>query len=367
MPPDGRVISVTDPISLAISRAKLITFQPFDLGKWFTLGFVAFLASLGQGGCKFNFRGGGGGGGGPAPPGLPTPGVPAPPPDPFDEIWDWITTHPTESTLLAIGVVLALSAIWLVLLWIGSRGQFMFLENIANNTSAIVAPWKRHRVLANSLFAFRAVLALTATVAMLLVLGAALLLAWPDIDAEQFGPRATAAIVLLAGVLLPSALAFALIDWCTYTFVATIMYATGARARASWHEFRQNVVRGHVGRLVLFLILNMALGLAVVVLTVLLGCATCCLGFLPYLSNVVTLPLSVFMRSYSVYFLQQFDPRYVIIVEQIPPGMGFPVVPFPPGQAYGYGPPYAPPGMDYPQPPPYPPPTPPPRPPGAPG
>ena len=36
-------ISVIDPISPAIERTKLVLFQPFDLGKWFKLGFCAFL------------------------------------------------------------------------------------------------------------------------------------------------------------------------------------------------------------------------------------------------------------------------------------------------------------------------------------
>lgn len=34
-------ISVIEPISAAMARAKYITFQPFNLGKWFVLGFVA--------------------------------------------------------------------------------------------------------------------------------------------------------------------------------------------------------------------------------------------------------------------------------------------------------------------------------------
>ena len=49
-------ISVTDPIGRAINRAKYITFQPFDIGKWFVLGFIAWLAALGEGG---GFGGGG--------------------------------------------------------------------------------------------------------------------------------------------------------------------------------------------------------------------------------------------------------------------------------------------------------------------
>ena len=41
-------ISVTTPISHAIDRVKQVLFNPFDLGKWFTIGFCAWLAGLGE-------------------------------------------------------------------------------------------------------------------------------------------------------------------------------------------------------------------------------------------------------------------------------------------------------------------------------
>ncbi len=39
-------ISVTDPISPAIERTKFVLFRPFDIGKWFKLGFCAVLVSF---------------------------------------------------------------------------------------------------------------------------------------------------------------------------------------------------------------------------------------------------------------------------------------------------------------------------------
>ncbi len=53
-------ISVLDPIAPAIERVKTILFKPFDLGKWFVIGFCAWLAYLGKGGGGggngFNFQ-----------------------------------------------------------------------------------------------------------------------------------------------------------------------------------------------------------------------------------------------------------------------------------------------------------------------
>ena len=45
-----RPISVVEPVGAAIEKTKCILFQPFDLAKWFIIGFCAFLATLGGGG-----------------------------------------------------------------------------------------------------------------------------------------------------------------------------------------------------------------------------------------------------------------------------------------------------------------------------
>lgn len=46
-------ISVTEPVNWALSWTKQVLFAPFDLGKWFVIGFCAWLATLGEGGCNF--------------------------------------------------------------------------------------------------------------------------------------------------------------------------------------------------------------------------------------------------------------------------------------------------------------------------
>jgi len=103
----------------------------------------------------------------------------------------------------------------------------------------------------------------------------------------------------------------------------------------AWREFRQSVMPGNIGSLILFLVMNFILMIGVAIGRALVGCATCCIGFLPYLSSVAALPLLVFARAYSVYYLQQFSPRYLIVQEPAPP-TGFPVIQvpgqYPPGQ-----------------------------------
>src|SRR5438034_856658 len=49
-------VSLTLPVGLAIDRVKRLLFQPFDLGKWFVIGFCAWLAHLGEQGSFANFN-----------------------------------------------------------------------------------------------------------------------------------------------------------------------------------------------------------------------------------------------------------------------------------------------------------------------
>src|SRR5687767_10268602 len=78
--------SVTEPITQAYNRTVDILFKPFNITKWFVLGFAAWLAQLGEGGGggnNFNFpMPGGRGGGFPVPPAPPAPPAPPMPPLP---------------------------------------------------------------------------------------------------------------------------------------------------------------------------------------------------------------------------------------------------------------------------------------------
>jgi hypothetical protein len=333
-------ISITDPIGRAISRSKFITFQPFNIGKWFTLGFVAFLAMFDEGGGgNFNFRMPGGGFR--TRPPMPPPTRPTSGPigfysstssEDFDQVWNWITSHIAQAVLIGIAILAIVIAIWVLIIWITSRGKFMFLEGIAQNTAEVVAPWKRYRPLGNSLFKFRAAFAALSFCVMMLICLVVLLVAMPDIRGRRFGSNAIAALVIGLVLFLPAGIFLGLIELVTRNFVTHIMYATGQPVMAAWGEFRQSVLPGNHGKFILFFLMQVLLAIAVGIMQALIGCATCCIGLLPYLSSVIALPLLVFTRAYPIYFLQQFSPRYEIIVEP-PPNVGFAVIPLA-GQGY---------------------------------
>jgi hypothetical protein len=319
-------LSVTDPISRAIDRAKLITFQPFDLAKWFTLGFIVWIANLGESGSgNYNFNNGGSGG-------RRATTSPTTMPSAFQQTQDWVGSHLGVVILIAVGALLLFTGIALVILWLTSRGKFIYLRAVATNTVEIQTPWSQFRDLANSLFGFRVAVMAIAWAIILLVTLISLTLAWSDIHTRHFSAASLGAIVFAGVVLLPTMFVLGLVTWAMNTFCTIIMYARGVTAMEAWREFRQAVLPGNVGSFVLFILMQLVLGIGVGLLGIIAGCATCCIGFLPYLSTVITLPLSIFWRCYSIYFLQQLGPQYVIIEEHQPPApvYGFPTIPYTP-------------------------------------
>jgi len=52
------------------------------------------------------------------------------------------------------------------------------------------------------------------------------------------------------------------------------------------------------------------LGERIRIIAALMICLTLCLAALPYLGSVILLPLTVFLRSYSLYFIEQFGSEW---------------------------------------------------------
>src|SRR5690348_7325494 len=114
-------ISVTTPVSAALERVKQVLFRPFDLGKWFAIGFCAWLAQLGEnGGGNYNFHTGGG--------------------DgkswrhlrhDLEHAWEYVVSNLFWIIPAVLALVLVCLALWLVFTWLNSRGKFMFLHCVA--------------------------------------------------------------------------------------------------------------------------------------------------------------------------------------------------------------------------------------------
>ena len=287
-------LSVTSPIGAALDRTKRILFKPFDIGKWFVLGFCAFLAYLGQGAGGPPLGGGGGGpsGGGGA------------------EVVDWIKAN--LGVVIAVGliVLVVMLVIGLLILWVQSRGKFMFLDGVVHNRGAVVAPWKAFRLHGNSLFLFSFAIAFGMFVIVMLIVAFGVMLAWPDIQSSEFGSASVLAIVIGAPLLLGAVIVYSIIAILLEEFVVPTMYLRNARVMHAWRIVRAEVLAGNLGTIILYFLMKIVLAIAIGVIAIIATCLTCCLAAIPYLGTVILLPLYVFTRCYPVCFLEQLGPSW---------------------------------------------------------
>jgi hypothetical protein len=300
-------ISVTTPVSDAIERVKWTLFRPFDLGKWFVIGFCAWLAQLGESGGGFNGNFGSGRGGSRGSTHVIREGM--------DDAMRFVTQNLNWIIPTALAFLIAIIAWGILLTWLNSRGRFMFLHCVALNRAEVQRPWTEYSGEGNSLFWFRFVLGLIGMLLMLPLVGAILFIVGRMLyreTADQGGIILAAALVL---VWIAIAICFALIHKFTKDFVVPIMYLRRTKCMSAWHEFYE-LLGANVWRFVLYILFQIVLALAIGFLVLAVVLVTCCLAgcvmALPYVGTVLLLPVFVFNRSYSLYYLAQFGPDYAV-------------------------------------------------------
>ncbi|MDF1738037.1 MAG: hypothetical protein P1U86_02665 [Verrucomicrobiales bacterium] len=295
---------------------KTILFRPFHAGKWFALGFSAWLATLGEGGANSSFQGD-----------FPTPetnegeeggstGVDSPMEE-MEEFWNtsmqWIQNNQWVIGVAIAGVVLIL-AIFVVICWLNSRGKFMFLDNVVHNRAEVALPWREYRIEGNSLF--RWVLCfhlITGAVLLTLLTGTGYWLYTQFSVAETF----TSSMIFLAvgASLALLVLIFVIVyAWTLLNhFVVPQMYQHRLNASEAWRNVMK-LQRERTGALFVFFLLQMLLGMASGVILLAVGLLTCCIGLIllaiPYLGAVLMLPITVFFRALGPEFSRQFGPEY---------------------------------------------------------
>jgi len=296
---DAESRSVLEPISAACGRSGRILFHPFEIRKWFVLGFCAWLARLGTGG-----------GAGGANWDVPDEGRAE---REFERVQDWFVTHLGLAIGLVVLLVLSGILLWVLLTWLSSRGKFMFLDGVVHNRGAVVEPWHRFRAPGNSLLGLRLVLVILAviTIGVTVALPAFSFLAIGfDEDDLSF-----AAIVLLGvwmALIAALVCAFLLVGLIVNDFLVPIMWLRGCRALDAWPELR-TLLCTNPGIFVLYALVKIVAVVVIGFFVCAAVCATCCIAAIPYLGTVLLLPLFVFLRSYSICFLTQFGPDYAAL------------------------------------------------------
>jgi hypothetical protein len=289
-------VSVLDPISPAIERVKTILFRPFDLGKWFVIGFCAWLACLGSGprGNFINYR----------------------PHHKFEqavhEAKEFAAANLAWIIPAAVVVVLLMAAIGLGITWLNSRGRFMFLHCVALDKAEIKNPWTKFGRHSNNLFLFRIVMGLIGA-AMVLPCIAAIVIIVAALSHRGANIGAIAGAAMFVPIIIAISVFFLLIAKFTMDFVVPIMFLRTTSCVTAWREFL-TVLSANKGRFVLYILFQILIGLCVGIIVIGLICVTCCCAAcilaIPYIGTVLVLPLIMFKRAYSLYYLRQFGPQF---------------------------------------------------------
>lgn len=299
---DQPKIEIFEPFGAAFELMKKILFQPFDFAKWLVIGFAAFLSGSWGSNVRLNF--------------------------PMKGDWNFRSTSfssagTTESmppwlvpliiVLVVIGLIVAV-----LIMWVVSRGRFIFTDCVVKNRAAIAAPWREYGREGNSFFLFSLAVAflsilLAAASIFLIVVPLGLFSDWKWTG--SIGATAVIALVCVGLVWLAFGIFFALVS----QLMVPVMYRRRCLAREAFFDVSKLVFR-RPGPIVLFVLFGMVLGLALTVIGTIASCLTCCIAGLPYISSVVLLPAFVWLLAFKLLFLRQFGPEYdVWAAADLPP------------------------------------------------
>jgi MFS family permease len=296
-------IEIIAPFKAAIEWMKGMLFRPFDLARWLTIAFAAFIAGgWGSGfnprwnrwhGGDWNYR--------------------------FSrhgEFSDW--TVPGWLIVLVVLGVLAALALVLLWAWVTARGRFIFTDCVVRNRAAIAEPWREYRREGNSFFLFSLVVGfgMMLTV-MVLVLGAwvPFQMFFGDVDELTAGGVVLIVIVVLLVVLW--ALVALFLAVVTH-FMIPVMYRRRCSARVAFLDVAKLIFQ-NPGPFILFVLFGIALAIGVAIAGTIVTCLTCCVGGFPYISTVLLLPAIVWVAAYRLLFIRQFGDEYDVWSGIAPP------------------------------------------------
>jgi hypothetical protein len=283
-------IEIFKPFGEAFELTKRILFQPFDLKKWFVIGFAAWLSNLGSGNYNFRYNRGD------------WKDVPW-----FQDLIDTISQIPHWILWCGLAVfIVLLLALLILFAWLRARGRFMFVDCIVKNRGAIAEPWREFREQGNSYFLLALLVGfITAVIAGISSLPFML----PIIRGVTFLHLHDVYLICMI-VLWVVILALLILAW---SLIAHFMVAVMYRRRCSAGEaFRValSLIANYPGEITLYWLFWIVLGIASAIAACATILATCCIALIPYIGTVILLPLLVCLRAFGLHFIRQFGPDY---------------------------------------------------------
>lgn len=300
-------IEFGNPLSKGFERMKKALFHPFDIGKWFTLGFTAFLAGLtdcnGHGGGNYSSN--------------------------HHNDWetffqfpqmarDWMVAHPFFSGLIITGIITVV-IISVIFTWLSSRGKFMFLYNVVNNSAEVSKPWHEFKKEGNSLFIWRFIFGLLAFGVLIIFLIYCFETCKEIYFNDIRGVAEAWAIFNMITIFLGYLIIVGYISVLLNDFVVPVMYKHKSGILQGWSKFF-TVFRRRPGYFILYGLFLFVLKILVIVILLVACVLTCCIGFLllliPYINAVLLLPVSFTFRAFSIEFLGQFGDEFNLFANQ---------------------------------------------------
>jgi hypothetical protein len=269
---------------------------PFRFDRWLALGFVAFLDQCGRGGVGGTLPG--------APPGggMPSPGTGS---GGLSDLGSWLNAHMAVIVGFAVGAFVVVVAVVALMLWIGSRATFVYIDDVATGRAEVSRPWAAHAERANSYFAWRFGLA-AAFLGAIAVLAAVAVATVVLIARGGFPGAGLGAVVLIVLVLVFFLLLLAggLSAIALRDFVAPLQMFTGTSCGPAV-RILVGLVRTHPVPFLLYVLLKVVFGVAQGILLLLAACFTCCCILLPVVTQTALQPLFFFERAWSLCLLRQ--------------------------------------------------------------
>jgi hypothetical protein len=288
-------IEIIGPFGAAFDWMKAMLFRPFDLVRWLTIAFAAFISGSWGSGANFRWNKWSRGD------------------------WNWnYRMHrysdfsdgsvPEWLIALMIGGVLLAIVLAFVWLWVTSRGRFVFTDCIVKNRAAIAEPWREYRREGNSYFLYSIVVGfgmvfLAAIFIMVIVLPLGLFSHRHD-AAINFG-LALIPLISFGFVFLLLIVVVALISH----LMVPVMYRRRCLAREAFVDVARLIFH-NPAPFALFVLFGIAVAIGLAIVGTVVACATCCVGGLPYISTVLLLPAIVWFAAFRLLFLRQFGDQY---------------------------------------------------------
>jgi len=287
------MMSVTQPLTEAWNRTVHICIKTFRLQKWVALTFAAWLVGLGDASLNVHTR-------------LSSSNR-VKLPD-LTGVVDALEQHLWITLAAMAAVTVVLLAIATAGAWVKSRAEFMFIDNLAHNRGWIEEPWRGFRAEAWSLFKVRVLMGGVLFVALGLVAGG-LIAAWKTHQLELGG---WVALAITPPLMVVSLSLWGMAEFLLEQLLVPIMYVRRVTAREAWTILRGLTREGRSGAMVTYFVMTWVITLAAGTVASFASTATCCVAALPFLSTAILLPILVYLRCYSLAFVEQLGPEYRI-------------------------------------------------------